>query len=75
VNAVRLGWEFKFVRFMTISGALLLIVGILILSFVVLLDDQVLPQLLRVILLLASGVALVIFAFRVRNWQGNSTAR
>jgi uncharacterized membrane protein HdeD (DUF308 family) len=74
VTAVRLGWEFKVVRLMMVSGALLMVVGILILSYSVLLPDQELPQPLRVILLLASGVALVVFAFRARNLQGSGAA-
>jgi len=74
VTAVRLGWEFKVVRLMIISGALLMVVGILQFLGTGNLLIEELPPRLRAILLLASGLALVAFAFRVRNLRGSGAA-
>jgi len=74
VTAVRLGWEFKVVRLMIISGALLMVLGILTFLGQGNLVINALPPPLRAILLLASGGTLVAFAFRVRNSRGSGAA-
>ncbi len=75
VTAIRYGWEFKVVRFMAISGALLMVAGIIKLLNLGNLGDQDLPQWLLIISLLSSGGTLVAFAFQVRNLQGSGAAR
>jgi tetratricopeptide (TPR) repeat protein len=76
--AIRLGWEFKVMPLMVVSGALLAVYGIYG-TYITSVCIQrgysgsgacESPTLwLLGILLLASGISLVAFAFRVRHWE------
>lgn len=67
VTAYRLKWEFKAVRLMVISGALLVVFGTFLLFK---LWD---PRLLLGIWPLASGILLLVFAFQARDRERSGT--
>jgi uncharacterized membrane protein HdeD (DUF308 family) len=79
IAAVRLGWEFKVMPLMLVSGAFLVVYGLYstYITTVCILSgysgsgacESPTPWLLGV-LLLASGASLVAFAFGVRRWEG-----
>jgi uncharacterized membrane protein HdeD (DUF308 family) len=79
IAAIRLGWEFKVMPLMVVSGALLVVYGLYstYITTVCILGgysgsgacESPTPWLLGV-LLLASGASLVAFAFGVRRWEG-----
>jgi uncharacterized membrane protein HdeD (DUF308 family) len=79
IAAIRLGWEFKVMPLMVVSGALLVVYGLYstYITTVCILSgysgsgacESPTPWLLGV-LLLASGASLVAFAFGVRRWEG-----
>ncbi|MGI8859305.1 MAG: CHAT domain-containing protein [Rubrobacteraceae bacterium] len=74
--ASRLGQEFKAARLMMVGGVLLTTFGMLTLLEVGIPGlQEIFGPLPLDILLLASGVSQMAFAFRVRSWQGSSTAR
>jgi uncharacterized membrane protein HdeD (DUF308 family) len=68
IAAIRLGWDFRVMRLMVVSGALLLVYGIYGFSLLFRWTTGPTPWLLG-IWLLASGILLVAFAFRVRRWE------
>jgi uncharacterized membrane protein HdeD (DUF308 family) len=65
IVAIRLGWNFRDMRLMLVSGTFLLLYSIYVFSSLFRWADAI-PWLLG-ILLLASGISLVAFAFRVRQ--------
>jgi len=79
IAAIRLGWEYKVMPLIVVSGALLVIYGLYstYITTVCILSgysgsgacESPTPWLLGV-LLLASGASLVAFAFGVRRWEG-----
>jgi uncharacterized membrane protein HdeD (DUF308 family) len=66
VTAVQLGREFKVAQLMMVSGALLMLFGVLVLLGLNGFGFGIWP--------LASGLVLVAFAFRVRNLRGSGAA-
>src|SRR5215211_2764011 len=79
IAAIRLGWEFKVMPLMVVSGALLVVYGLYstYITTVCILGGYSgsgaceSPTLwLLGVLLLASGASLVAFAFGVRRWEG-----
>jgi uncharacterized membrane protein HdeD (DUF308 family) len=68
IATIRLGWDFRVMRLMLVSGAFLVLYGIYDFSSLVLWINAIpwLPD----ILLLAGGMSLVALAFLVRKWEG-----
>jgi uncharacterized membrane protein HdeD (DUF308 family) len=69
IVAIRLRWDFKILQLMVVSGAFLALYGIYGLFTLLRFDGA--SELLLGILLLASGISLVAFAFSVQH-RGDS---
>jgi hypothetical protein len=67
VAAMRFGWAFRVMRLMVVSGASLVIYSMY--GFYSLSQWDLPTPWLLAIWLLASGILLVVFAFRVRQWE------